>query len=37
VWSPTGDLPDGADLTQPDFEDAVIIAALSDEQEAKAS
>jgi ABC-2 type transport system ATP-binding protein len=32
VWAPTRDLPPGAKSLQPDFEDAVMIAALADEQ-----
>ncbi len=32
VWAPSNDLPEGAQPRQPDFEDAVIIAALADEQ-----
>ncbi|MFI5285393.1 MAG: ABC transporter ATP-binding protein [Candidatus Dormibacteria bacterium] len=32
VWAPSLDLPPGAEPRQPDFEDAVMIAALSDEQ-----
>ena len=32
VWAPEKDLPEGAETRQPDFEDAVIIAALADEQ-----
>jgi ABC-2 type transport system ATP-binding protein len=32
VWAPSNDLPEGAEPRQPDFEDAVIIAALADEQ-----
>jgi ABC-2 type transport system ATP-binding protein len=32
VWAPSLDLPPGAESLQPDFEDAVMIAALSDEQ-----
>lgn len=32
VWAPTRDLPSGAKSLQPDFEDAVMIAALADEQ-----
>jgi ABC-2 type transport system ATP-binding protein len=37
VWSPSGDLPESAVVRQPDLEDAVIIASLSDEQKAQAS
>jgi ABC-2 type transport system ATP-binding protein len=29
VWSPTGRLPDGVPQVQPDFEDAVVVAALA--------
>jgi ABC-2 type transport system ATP-binding protein len=32
VWAPSLDLPTGAESLQPDFEDAVMIAALADEQ-----
>ncbi|MGO9335277.1 MAG: ABC transporter ATP-binding protein [Acidimicrobiales bacterium] len=32
VWAPCDDLPEGAEPRQPEFEDAVIIAALADEQ-----
>ncbi|HVC05644.1 MAG TPA: ABC transporter ATP-binding protein [Candidatus Acidoferrales bacterium] len=32
VWAPTRDLPAGAEPLQPDFEDAVMIAALADER-----
>ena len=32
VWSPTGELPEGATAVETGFEDAVIIAALADEQ-----
>ncbi|MGA7986785.1 MAG: ABC transporter ATP-binding protein [Candidatus Dormiibacterota bacterium] len=32
VWSPSHHLPPGAEARQPDFEDAVMIAALADEQ-----
>jgi ABC-type multidrug transport system ATPase subunit len=32
VWAPSGPLPENAEALQPDFEDAVIIAALGDEQ-----
>jgi ABC-2 type transport system ATP-binding protein len=32
VWAPTRELPTGATPLQPDFEDAVMIAALADEQ-----
>lgn len=32
VWEPTGSLPDGVQPVQPDFEDAVVIAALAGEQ-----
>jgi hypothetical protein len=31
VWAPEGGLPDGARPVQPDFEDAVVVAALADE------
>jgi ABC-2 type transport system ATP-binding protein len=31
VWAPTGRLPDGARPVPPDFEDAVIVAALAGE------
>jgi ABC-2 type transport system ATP-binding protein len=31
VWAPTGKLPDGVQPVQPDFEDAVVVAALSGE------
>jgi ABC-2 type transport system ATP-binding protein len=32
VWAPSNDLPEGAEPLQPGFEDAVIVASLSDEQ-----
>jgi ABC-2 type transport system ATP-binding protein len=32
VWAPTGRLPDGVRPVQPDFEDAVVVAALASEQ-----
>lgn len=35
VWAPSLDLPPGARSLQPDFEDAVMIAALSDEQKGR--
>jgi ABC-2 type transport system ATP-binding protein len=31
VWAPTGRLPDGAQPVPPDFEDAVVVAALADD------
>jgi ABC-2 type transport system ATP-binding protein len=31
VWAPTGRLPDGAQPVRPDFEDAVVVAALASE------
>jgi len=31
VWAPTGRLPDGVQPVQPDFEDAVVVAALASE------
>ena len=31
VWAPSDDLPSGAERLEPDFEDAVMIAALSDQ------
>jgi len=34
VWSPSSVLPAGAEAVQPGFEDAVIVAALADEQRA---
>ncbi len=37
VWFPAGDLPEGIEAIKPGFEDAVIIAALADEQRAPAS
>ena len=33
VWSPSGVLPEGAEAVPPEFDDAVIIAALADERE----
>jgi ABC-2 type transport system ATP-binding protein len=33
VWAPAGDLPAGAAGTEPDFEDAVVIAALAGQEE----
>jgi hypothetical protein len=33
VWVPAGELPAGAARTEPDFEDAVVVAALAREQE----
>jgi ABC-2 type transport system ATP-binding protein len=32
VWAPDGELPDGVTATQPDFEDAVVVAALAGEE-----
>jgi ABC-2 type transport system ATP-binding protein len=32
VWAPSGELPTGAEPLQPDLQDAVMIAALADEQ-----
>ncbi len=37
TWSPSGDLPEGTEVIKPGFEEAVIIAALSDEQETAVS
>lgn len=31
VWAPAGTLPDGVQLVRPDFEDAVVVAALASE------
>ena len=31
VWAPTGRLPDGVQPVRPDFEDAVVVAALARE------
>ena len=32
VWAPAGRLPDGVQPVQPDFDDAVVVAALASEQ-----
>ncbi len=32
VWAPEGELPDGVTRTEPDFEDAVVVAALAGEE-----
>jgi ABC-2 type transport system ATP-binding protein len=32
VWAPSGDLPAGVSRTEPDFEDAVVVAALAGER-----
>jgi ABC-2 type transport system ATP-binding protein len=32
VWAPDGELPDGVTRTEPDFEDAVVVAALAGEE-----
>jgi len=32
VWAPAGDLPAGATKTDPDFEDAVVVAELAGER-----